>query len=67
MTDKWTKDQFNQQPYGRAMCINNSSSLQQAHTRAVQEVSVHFDYLENRSRGLDVTWQPVGEDLTVHL
>ena len=28
-------------------------------TRAVREVSSHFEYLENRSRGLDVTWQPV--------
>ena len=35
-------------------------------TRAVQNVSSHFEYLENRSRGLDVTWQPVRGDLTVH-
>ena len=34
--------------------------------RAVREVSSHFEYLENRSRGLDVTWQPVSGDLTVH-
>jgi len=27
------------------------------------KVSSHFEYLENRSLGLDVTWQPVGEDL----
>jgi len=26
-----------------------------------------FEYLENRSGGLDVTWQPVRGDLTVHL
>jgi len=35
-------------------------------TRAVREVTSHFEYLENRSRGLDVTWQPVSRgDLTV--
>ena len=34
-------------------------------TRAVRKVSSHFEYLENSSRGLDVTWQPVREDLTV--
>jgi len=27
-------------------------------TWAVQKVSTHFEYLENRSCGLDVTWQP---------
>jgi len=36
------------------------------HTRAVQKVSVHFEFLKNRSRGLDVTWQPVRGNLTVH-
>jgi hypothetical protein len=35
-------------------------------TRAVRKVSSHFEYLENSSRGLDVTWQPVRGDLTVH-
>jgi hypothetical protein len=35
-------------------------------TRAVRKVSVHFEYLETRSRGLDVTWQPVRGDLTAH-
>ena len=35
-------------------------------TRTVQKVSSHFEYLHNRSSGLDVTWQPVGGDLTVH-
>ena len=34
-------------------------------TRAVRKVSSHFENLENRSRGLDVTWQPVRGDLTV--
>ena len=37
-----------------------------SHTRAVRKVSGHFEYLENRSRGLDVTWQPVRGDLTVY-
>jgi len=36
-------------------------------TRAVWKVSGHFEYLENWSRGLDVTWQPIRGDLTVHL
>jgi len=35
-------------------------------TRAVRNVSSHFEYLENRSNGLDVTWQPVRGDLTAH-
>ena len=35
-------------------------------TRPVRKVSSHIEYLENRSRGLDVTWQPVSGDLTVH-
>jgi hypothetical protein len=35
-------------------------------TMAVRKVSGHFEYLENRSGGLDVTWQPVMGDLTVH-
>ena len=33
-------------------------------TSAVRKIYVHFEYLENRSRGLDVTWQPVRGDLT---
>ena len=36
-------------------------------TRAVQKVASHFEYLENRWCGLDITWQPVRGDLTVHL
>jgi hypothetical protein len=35
-------------------------------TRAVRNVSSHFEYLKNQSRGPDVTWQPVREDLTVY-
>ena len=34
-------------------------------TRAVRKGSSHFEYVENRSRGLDVTWQPVRGDVTV--
>jgi hypothetical protein len=34
-------------------------------TRAVREVSSHVEYLENRSRGLNVTWQLVTGNLTV--
>jgi len=37
-----------------------------AHTRAVRKVSSHFEYLENRPRGVVVTWQPVRGDLTAH-
>jgi len=33
---------------------------------AVRRASVHFEYLDNRSRGLDVTWQPVRGDITVY-
>jgi len=36
------------------------------HTRAVRKVSSHFEYLENWSRGIDVTWQPVRGYLTAH-
>jgi len=32
----------------------------------VREVSSHFEYLQNWSRGLDVTWQPVRGELTAH-
>jgi len=35
------------------------------HMRAVRKVSSHFEYFENRSDGLGVTWQPLGGDLTV--
>ena len=36
-----------------------------ASTRSVQKVSSHFEYLENWSHGLDVTWQQVRGDITV--
>ena len=35
-------------------------------SKAIRNVSNHFEHLENRSRGLDVTWQPIRGDLTVH-
>jgi len=48
-------------------CVHlQTNSLNMTFTRAVGKVSVHSEYLENRSRGLDVTWQPVRGDLTVH-
>jgi len=34
--------------------------------RSVRKVSSHFEYLETRLLGLDVTWQPVRGDLTVY-
>jgi hypothetical protein len=40
--------------------------LSVANTWVVRKVFVHFEYLENRSRALDVTWQLVREDLTTH-
>jgi hypothetical protein len=36
-------------------------------TRAVLKVFSHFEYLDNRERGLDITWQPFRGDLTVGL
>jgi hypothetical protein len=33
---------------------------------AVRKVSVHFEYLENRSRVFDENWQQVRRDLTAH-
>ena len=50
------------------VCFNDArSSLYYLalNTSAARNVSSHFEYLENRSRGLDITWQPVRGDLTV--
>ena len=33
---------------------------------SVRKVSSHFEYLKNRSSGLDTTWQPVRGDLAAH-
>jgi non-canonical (house-cleaning) NTP pyrophosphatase len=41
------------------------SSQNAACARSVRKVSSHVEYLENRSRDQDVTWQPV-RDLTAH-
>ena len=49
-------------------CLPHSQTMMAQwwrHTRAVRKVSIHFEYLKNRSCGLDVTWQPVRGDLTV--
>ena len=43
-----------------------SVSKFEVHTRAVRRVSSHFEYLENRSGGLDVTWHLVRGDLIAH-
>jgi len=34
--------------------------------KAVREVSVHFEYIENQIWELDVTWQSVRGDLAAH-
>ena len=34
--------------------------------RAVRKLSSHFEYLDNRSRGFHVAWQPVRRDITAH-
>ena len=44
----------------------HSALLPREPTRAGRKISSHFKYLENRSSGLDITWQPVRGDLTVH-
>jgi len=50
------------------VCFNDArkgSYYLALNTRAVREVSSHLEYLENRTRGVDVTSQPVRRDLTV--
>jgi hypothetical protein len=51
-------------PSGMLCCVFGLNTY--PNTRSVRKVSSHFEYLENRSRGFDVTWQPIREDLTVH-
>jgi hypothetical protein len=41
------------------LSVDNSGPF----TRAVLKISSHFEYLENRSSGFHVTWQPVRGDL----
>jgi len=36
------------------------------YTRPVRKLSSHFEYLENRSRGRDVAWEPVRGEFTAH-
>jgi len=60
------------QPISYHLMLNNSepdegSWNKLGNTTAIRKVPGHFEYLENRSRGLDITWQPVRGDLTVHL
>jgi hypothetical protein len=60
------------QPISYHLMLNSSEhdevSLNKlGNTTVVRKVYGHFEYLENRSRGLDVTWQPVRGDLTVQL
>jgi hypothetical protein len=40
--------------------------IEWGHMRPLQKLSSRFEYLENRSHGLDVTWQPVRGDLCAH-
>jgi hypothetical protein len=60
------------QPISYHLMLNNSEPDEGTlnklgNTTAVRKVSDHFEYLEKRSHGLDVTCQPVRGDLTVHL
>jgi len=50
------------------LCIfwTNIIKCMQNITRADRKFSSHFEYLENRSGGLDLIWQQVRGDITVH-
>ena len=66
-TTRWSL----QQSIARHRCIFPGMNTDQytynaPYTRAVRKVLVHFEYLEERSSGLDVTWQPVRGDFTVY-
>jgi hypothetical protein len=52
--------------FNRNSVCTNAPQCHVIRTRAVREVSVHFEHLKNRSRGLDATWQPVRGELTTH-
>jgi hypothetical protein len=39
---------------------------EEKNTRPLRKVASHFEFLENRPRGLDITRQPVRGDLTAH-
>jgi len=51
---------------GNQLPADAASNSRKIDKWAVRKVSGHFKYLENQSRGLVVTWQPVRGDLTVH-
>ena len=51
---------------GSASSLITYDFSQEQVKRDAWKVSGHLEYLENRSHGHDVTWQPVREDLTVH-
>jgi len=58
------------QHFGEICCfhLQANSSQMMISTRAIQKVSIQFfEYLENWSHVLDVTWQTVRGDLIVHL
>jgi len=50
---------------GSASSLITYDFSQEQVKRDAWKVSGHLEYLENRSHGHDVTWQPVREDLTV--
>ena len=69
-SETWTltaKDENNLRIFQRQILRKIFGPVNTDNTRAVRKVSGHFEYLENRLCGLDVTWQPVRGDLTVHL
>ena len=76
INNKWNVKRWSQWHKGKITALNAYRDLLSArnqfdrvlsqYTRAVRKVSVHFEYLENWSHGLDVTWQPVTGDLIVH-
>ena len=49
-----------------ACSLDGRESHVHVSTMAVRIISDHFEFIENRSRGLDVTWQPLRGDLTMH-
>ena len=54
-------------PYVQAQTyVGPTECVYMLYTRVVRKVFSHLEYLENRSRGLEVTWQPVRGVLTVH-
>jgi len=53
-------------PQDRIVSSMNTHTKFDVSTWAVQKVFVHSEYLENRWRDLDVTWQPVRGDITAH-